>query len=134
MVPVWTTLSLLSLLVATVLIGMNRSPALRHVAARWRLLSLTSLVFFLPGVAFLLSWQPTPGPYTVGQTYPFGSALQTWQVTVGFDWVAFATLFAASAMVTSQIKLRWFRVALLMRAAMIWLPHIFIGVAFMLHR
>ena len=134
MILVWLTVSLLTLLVATVLIGLYRSPALGHVAARWRLLSLASLVFFLPGIAFLLSWQPTPGPYTVDQRYPFGSALQTWQVTVGFDWVAFATLFAVSAMVASQLKLRWFRIAVLVSGAIIWLPHIFIGLAFALHR
>ena len=75
-----------------------------------------------------------PGTIHYDIFYSCGSALQTWQVTVGFDWIAFATLFAASAMVVSQIKLQWFRVALLISAAMIWLPHILIGLAFALHR
>lgn len=38
----------------------------------------------------------TGGPYTVDERYPFGDAERAYQVTVGFDWIAYAIRFAAA--------------------------------------
>ena len=134
MTPVWTTIGVVVLVVASTLVGLHRSPAFGHVPLGWRLVSLSSLAVCLLGLLFMLSWRPTAGPYTVDVTYPFGSALQAWQVTVGFDWVAFGVLFAASALAAARLRVRWFRAALLVSGALLWFPHLVIGLAFALAR
>lgn len=112
----------------------RRSPTGRLIRLGWKLLPLSSVLFVLPGIGFVLSARPARGPYREGEAYPFGTELQTWQVTVGFDWFAFAILFAAAAVATPRIKSGWFRAALGVSWLLIWLPHVTIGLAFALDR
>ncbi len=96
----------------------------------WRLLPWVSILYALVGLPFLLAGEPTAGPYREGERYPFGTELQAWQVTVGVDWLAFALLFAAAAMVARTVPSRSLRAALIVSGALIWLPHLVIGLAF----
>ena len=100
----------------------------------WRLLPFAGILYALVGLPFLLAAEPTGGPYREGERYPFGTELQAWQVTVGVDWLAFALLFAAAAVAARRLPSRWLRAAILASGALIWLPHLVIGVAFALDR
>ena len=100
----------------------------------WRLLPWVSILYMLVGLPFLLAGDPTVGPYREGERYPFGTELQAWQVTDGVDWLAFGLLFAAAAVAAHQLPNRWLRAALIVSGALIWLPHLVIGLAFALDR
>ncbi len=100
----------------------------------WRLLPFAGILYALVGLPFLLTGEPTGGPYREGERYPFGTELQAWQVTVGVDWLAFALLFAVAAAVARQLPSRSLRVALIVSGALIWLPHLVIGLAFAIDR
>ena len=100
----------------------------------WQILPFASILYALIGLPFLFAAEPTSGPYREGERYPFGTELQAWQVTVGVDWLAFGLLFAAAAVAARQLPNRWLRAAIVMSGALIWLPHLVIGVAFALDR
>ncbi len=100
----------------------------------WRLLPFASILYALVGLPFLLAGEPTAGPYRDGERYPFGTELQAWQVTVGVDWLAFGLLFAVAAVTARQLPNHWLRAALIVSGALIWLPHLVIGLAFALDR
>ncbi|MDI7277409.1 MAG: hypothetical protein QME94_15635, partial [Anaerolineae bacterium] len=70
---------------------------------------------FVPGgvALLLLSWRPTPGPYRVGQRYPYGGYLEAWQVSMGFAFVAFGLLFVAGVWMLGRTGSRWLWGALL---------------------
>ncbi len=121
----------------------KRTPDARHDAKRrwhavrrrsWQLLPFAGILYALVGLPFLLSGEPTAGPYREGERYPFGTELQAWQVTVGVDWLTFGLLFAAAAVAARQLPHRWLRAAILVSGALIWLPHLVIGLAFALDR
>ena len=99
---------------------------------RWRAASLASLFFLLVGFVFAATMRPTPGPYEVDAVYPFGDALRTWQVTVGFDWLAFGILFGAAALMAPRVPSRWFRVAVVASGLLILVPHAVIAAAIVL--
>lgn len=65
------------------------------------------------------------------ERYPFGSALRTWQVTVGFDWVAYAILLGAVGFVARRARSRPLWAAVGVSFAILWFPHVAIGVAFL---
>ena len=100
----------------------------------WRLLPWAAILYALVGLPFLLSGEPTAGPYREGERYPFGTELQAWQVTVGVDWLAFALLFVAAAVAARRLPSRSLRAAIIVSGALIWLPHLVIGLAFLLDR
>ena len=100
----------------------------------WWLLPWAGIAYALVGLPFLLTAEPTAGPYREGERYPFGTELQAWQVTVGIDWLAFGLLFAAAALAARQLPNRWLRATILVSGALIWLPHLVIGLAFVLDR
>ena len=100
----------------------------------WRLLPFASILYALVGLPFLLAGEPTAGPYREGERYPFGTELQAWQVTVGVDWLAFGLLFAAAAVAAARLPSGWLRAAIFVSGALIWLPHVVIGLAFALDR
>ena len=100
----------------------------------WQVLPVAGIFYALVGLPFLLAGEPTAGPYREGERYPFGTELQAWQVTVGVDWLAFGLLFAAAAVAARRAPNRWLRAATLVSGALIWLPHLVIGVALALDR
>jgi len=97
----------------------------------WRAFVTVTAVAALIGLFFTASMDPTSGPYAVDERYPFGSALRTWQVTVGFDWIAYAILFGAAGSVARRVRSRPLWVALGVSFAILWVPHVAIGVAFL---
>lgn len=97
----------------------------------WRAFVAATAVTAVIGLFFAASMDPTSGPYAVDERYPFGSALRTWQVTVGFDWIAYAILFGAAGSVARRVRSRPLWVALGVSFAILWLPHVAIGVAFL---
>jgi len=97
----------------------------------WRAFVAVTAVTAVIGLFFAASMDPTSGPYAVDERYPFGSALRTWQVTVGFDWIAYAILFGAAGSAVRRARSRPLWVALGVSFAILWVPHLAIGVAFL---
>ncbi len=97
----------------------------------WRAFLAATAVTAAIGLFFAASMDPTGGPYAVDERYPFGSALRTWQVTVGFDWIAYAILFGAAGSAVRRARSRPLWVALGVSFAILWVPHLAIGVAFL---
>ncbi len=87
---------------------------------------------FVPAgmVLILLSWRATPGPYLVGERYPYGGYLESWQVATGFAFVAFGVLFVAGVQALARHGGRGLWWALLASYLAMWFPHAFMGVAF----
>ncbi len=129
---VWGTVGAIALLIVITWSGLFTAPVLKPIAWGWRLLGLCSGAFVLAGIGFVLSWRPTPGPYREAVVYPFGGELQTWQVTVGFDWLAFGVLFAGAVLAAARLKSRWLWAAVLLSVFLIAFPHVVIGLAFAL--
>ena len=49
-----------------------RSPFLRNLG--WWIIAIGGGSYLPAGILLIaLAWQPTPGPYLVGERYPFGS-------------------------------------------------------------
>lgn len=97
----------------------------------WRAFVAAAAVSAVIGLFFALSMDPTGGPYAVDERYPFGSALRTWQVTVGFDWIAYAILMGVAGSVARRVRSRPLWAALGVSFALLWFPHLAIGVAFL---
>ncbi|OGO65216.1 MAG: hypothetical protein A2030_03320 [Chloroflexi bacterium RBG_19FT_COMBO_50_10] len=99
----------------------------------WRLLALSGL-WFIPSGAILIwmSWHPTPGPYVIGERYPYGTLSEAWQVSLGFGWVAFGLLFFGMALLGEQWKSRWLWFSLLISTILVLFPHIWFGVMMVL--
>lgn len=95
----------------------------------WRAFLAATAVTAIIGWFFAASMDPTSGPYVMDERYPFGSALRTWQVTVGFDWIAYAILFGAAGSLARRARDRRLWVALGVSFAILWFPHVAIGVA-----
>ncbi len=98
----------------------------------WRCFIAATAVTGIIGLFFAASMDPTGGPYAVDQRYPFGSALRTWQVTVGFDWVAYAILFGAAGALARRTRSGSLWTALGVSFVVLWFPHVAIGMAFLL--
>ena len=98
----------------------------------WRAFVAATAVTALIGLFFAASMNPTSGPYAVDERYPFGSALRTWQVTVGFDWIAYAILFGAVGSVARRAGSRPLWIATGVSFVILWFPHVAIGIAFLM--
>ena len=103
----------------------------RPTIRRWagRLFGATVVVTGLIGLVFAQSMRPTGGPYEMNERYPFGDAERTWQVTVGFDWIAYAILFAVAGVAVRRVGGRKLWALMAVSFAILWFPHIAIGVA-----
>ncbi len=106
------------------------TPRTRLQRWGWRAFVAATVVSALIGLFFAASMDPTGGPYAVDERYPFGSALRTWQVTVGFDWIAYAILFGVAGSLARRAGSRLAWAALGVSFAILWLPHVAIGIAF----
>jgi hypothetical protein len=95
----------------------------------WKLLAWSGM-WFIPSGAVLIwmSWHPTPGPYTIGERYPYGTLIEAWQISLGFSWVAFGLLFVGMALTGERLKSRWLWLSLLMSTMLVMFPHIWLGV------
>ncbi len=83
------------------------------------------------GLFFAASMDPSSGPYAVDERYPFGRALRTWQVTVGFDWIAYAILLGAAGSVARRAGSRPLWIAMGVSFVILWFPHVAIAMAFL---
>jgi len=103
----------------------------RPAIKRWagRLFGATVAVTGLIGLVFAQSMHPTSGPYTMNERYPFGDTERTWQVTVGFDWIAYAILFAVAGVAVRRVGGRKLWALMAVSFAILWFPHLAIGVA-----
>jgi hypothetical protein len=103
----------------------------RPIVKRWvgRAFWAAVVVTGLIGLVFAQSMRPTGGPYEMNERYPFGDAERTWQVTVGFDWIAYAILFAVAGVAVRRVGGRKLRVFMAVSFAILWFPHLAIGVA-----
>jgi len=98
----------------------------------WGAFVVATVVTAVIGLFFAASMNPTSGPYAVDERYPFGSALRTWQVTVGFDWVAYAIVFGAAGSVAHRAGSRPLWIATGVSLVILWFPHVAIGIAFLM--
>ncbi len=107
----------------------------RPTIKRWagRLFGATVVVTGLIGLVFAQSMDPTAGPYAINERYPFGDTERTWQVTVGFDWIAYAILFAVAGVAVRRVGGRKLWVLMAVSFAILWFPHLAIGVAMALN-
>jgi hypothetical protein len=100
--------------------------------AGWFLLFLSGLLFVPGGFAWLIRWIPTPGPYMVGEIYPFGGHIEAWQVSMGFAFVAFGMIFSGLSVLACKLKNKWTWLLLLTGWILLMFPHILIGITFIL--
>jgi len=98
----------------------------------WKLLFLAGLLFIPGGLVWILQWQPTPGPYMVGERYPFGGYVEAWEVSMGFGFAAFGMLFAGASQAASKWRSRRLWIVMLISFALLMFPHGLIGVVFVL--
>lgn len=107
------------------------TPEPRPTIKRWagRLFGATVVVTGLIGLVFAQSMDPTAGPYTMNERYPFGDTERTWQVTVGFDWIAYAILLAVAGVAVRRVGGRTLWALMAVSFAILWFPHLAIGVA-----
>ena len=89
-----------------------------HVRARGHLVADTVETFFRT--------------YMVGERYPFGTDLQSWEVSMGFAFIGFGVLFAGASILAYKAKNKWAWIALLLSWALIMLPHALIAISFMI--
>ena len=99
----------------------------------WRLCLVASAGMGIFGLLLIASMDPTSGPYVAGDRYPFGDEQRTYQVTVGFDWLAYAILFAAAAAAVRGMRGRGLVAAIAVSFAVLWLPHALIAVAMLVN-
>ena len=99
----------------------------------WRLYGALTGLIALVGLVFAQSMHLTGGPYTVDERYPFGDAERAYQVTVGFDWIAYAILFAAAGVAIRRSGSRGLWALLGLSLVVLWFPHVFIGAAMVLY-
>ena len=103
----------------------------KEVLRGWYLLAFVGFGY-VPGGALLawLTWRPTPGPYAVGERYPYGGYVEAWQVSLAFAFLAFGVLFVTAALVATRSPNRFLWYAMLASFALMWFPHFWLGVAF----
>jgi hypothetical protein len=108
-------------------------PGTRREKWAWRLYGANVVVTALIGLLFAQSMDPTSGPYTVGERYPFGHAERTYQVTVGFDWIAYAILLAVAGVAVRRAGGRGLWALLAGSVALLWFPHVLIAAVMVLN-
>ncbi len=126
--PEFLVLTPTVLLVSAVAVG--HRPQFRKARLNWRILSVSGLFLAAFGLVWVLrGWEQTAGPYRIGAVYPFGTHLQTWQVTFGFTWLGFGVLFFGGSLraAAHPTYLTW--LTLLLAWLVCMLPHGIIGAA-----
>ena len=107
----------------------TRPTLLSRLFTGWNLLAFCGFGYIPGGLLLLmLTWKPTPGPYIIGERYPYGSYLEAWQVSLGFAFVAFGLLFGVASSVGTRARSKWFWFALLASFVLMWSPHIWLGI------
>jgi len=109
-----------------------RARRLSRMGLGWKLLWLAGVQFVPGGVLWLLQWHPRPGPYAVGETYPFGDYVDAWEVSMGFAFVAFGLLFAEAAVLAAGKRSAASWLTLLATWALLMFPHGLITLMFAL--
>jgi len=127
----WTVWGVLApILPLLLVVGFLLSDRFRGAQASWRLLSLSGWFLSAFGLVWILrAWNPTLGPYRIGDAYPFGTHLQAWQVTFGFTWLAFGFLFFVAVLFAAGRPTRVAWATLLVSWLVCMLPHAVIAVA-----
>jgi len=109
-----------------------RSESLKPITLGWKMLWFSGIMFVPGGILWLTRWKPSLGPYMVGERYPFGTDLQSWEVSMGFAFIGFGVLFAGVSILAYKAKNKWAWIALLLSWALIMLPHALIAISFMI--
>lgn len=112
-----------------VAVAANPSRPSRLTRWRWRLVTVAVVVTGAIGLFFISTMNPSPGPYAEDHRYPFGDPIQTWQTTVGFDWLAYAILLGAAVVAARRVGSRRLFVVIGASFGVLWLPHVLIAVA-----
>lgn len=99
----------------------------------WRLYGALTGLIALIGLVFAQSMHLTGGPYTVDERYPFGDAERAYQVTVGFDWIAYAILLAVAGVAVRRAGGRGLWALLAGSVALLWFPHVLIAAVMVLN-
>lgn len=108
----------------------TQSGILNRVFTGWNLLAFSGFAYVLGGVLLVvLTWKPKPGPYAIGERYPYGGYLEAWQVSLGFAFLAFGILFGVGSLIGSKVRNKYLWLGLLASFVLMWFPHLFIGVA-----
>ena len=108
-----------------------RSPFLRNLG--WWIIAIGGGSYLPAGILLIaLAWQPTPGPYLVGERYPFGSDMSAWQVSAGFGFAAFGLLFVALVVAARKDADRVLLGLAFVSYLLMWLPHAWLGAAFII--
>jgi hypothetical protein len=123
--------------------AVTQTPTPEHAATRasgararrwgWRLYWANVAVTGLVGLVFAQSMRLTAGPYTVDERYPFGDAERAYQVTVGFDWIAYAILLAVAGVAIRRTGGRGLWALFALSFVVLWFPHVLIGAALVLN-
>ncbi len=104
-------------------------PNLQNHNIGWKLLAWCGMWFIPSGTLLVyLSWHPMPGPYIIGERYPFGTLAEAWQVALGFSWVAFGLLFTGMALLGRRYQNRRIWFSLLLSLVLVLFPHVWLGV------
>jgi hypothetical protein len=112
-------------------VGKTAGRLSRWLRTGWGLLAFAGFGYVPSGVLLaILSWKPTPGPYAVGQLYPYGGYANAWQVTAGFAFAAFGLLFVGVVIGAARLRSRTLWWLALGGFALMWFPHAFMGIAF----
>lgn len=93
----------------------------------WRLAVAAVVVTGAIGLFFTSAMNPSGGPYAEDRNYPFGDPIQTWQTTVGFDWIAYAILFGAALVAARRLRSRRLFAVIAFSFGLLWLPHVLIA-------
>ncbi len=129
---VTSSVVVMSFVVGSWVIMRYKSDAFESMTPSWKLLWISGLLFVPGGAIWTMKWQPSLGPYMVGEKYPFGSHVNTWEVSMGFGFVAFGVLFAEASIPASKSKNRLSWVGLLISWVLLMFPHALVGVTFVL--
>jgi len=108
-----------------------RSSFLRSLG--WWIIAIGGGGYLPAGILLVaMAWRPTPGPYLVGERYPFGSYISAWQVSGGFAFAAFGLLFVALVVAARKDANRMLLGLAFVGYLLMWLPHAWLGVAFIM--
>jgi len=99
----------------------------------WWIIAMGGVSYLPAGILLVaMAWQPTPGPYLVGERYPFGSYISAWLVSAGFAFAAFGLLFVALVVAVRKDANRMLLGLAFVGYLLMWLPHAWLGAAFIM--
>jgi len=106
---------------------------LNRVFTGWNLLAFSGFSYVAGGALLVvLTWKPKPGPYSIGERYPYGGYLEAWQVSLGFAFLAFGILFGIGSLIGSKVRNKYLWSGLLASFVFMWFPHLLLGIALVL--